>query len=199
MRNTTACTLAAAIAAVSFASAATAADYTPAGTQLSIGQAAILPLHIPYKAEAPVQITVTSIDAGTLADFTQYKVPPEAADTKPYYVHYHVKSLGAADVASNSMYGPIAIDDRNEKHNPTLTDSRGGGARFDRCKHDTFHLGAAQGAEYDSCEIFLIHQSGSLKAFGFELADTPYWKSPVLWLTAGGTAAPAQGNLVPGH
>ncbi len=97
MTKTTAASLAACIAlAVPMANAA---EFAPAGAQLAVGDAAVLPVRIPYGPQVPVRVTVTAIDAGTLADFEGYKLPPAATEMKPYYVRYTVTALGNGNLS----------------------------------------------------------------------------------------------------
>lgn len=188
-----------------FALAATAAhgaEFTTPGTQLAIGQSAVLPLRIPYEPQVPVRITVTAIDEGTMADFGQFKVPAEAAEMKPYYVHYTATALGNGNLAGARIGYTLAVDDRNQSHTTTLTDSKFTGATFDRCRDSTFKMGAAEGTTYTGCRIFLIHRSGSMKGFAFKEFETPYAKSPIIWTPGPAVAAqvtPGEAALRPGN
>lgn len=179
--------------AVVFAGAAGATEFTAPGTKLGVGDSATIAMRIPYKPQVPVRVTVTSIDEGTLADFTDYKVPAEAADTKPYYVHYTATALADGEIWGTGIGYTLAIDDRNEAHTATLTDSKMSGARFDRCRDDTFKKGAGTGASYSGCRIFLINKNGALKGFAYKEFETPYSKAPVVWMPGAiASAAPAE-------
>jgi hypothetical protein len=199
--KTTMMYLTAAIAAAS-ASVAGATEFTAPGSKLGVGDSATVPMRVPYKPQVPVRITVTSIDEGSLADFTQYKVPPEAADTKPYYVHYTATALADGEIWGTGIGYTLAIDDRNEAHTSTLTDSKMSGARFDRCRDDTFKKGAGAGASYSGCRIFLINRNGSLKGFAYQEFETPYNKAPVVWVpgaVASSTPSGSDATLRVGH
>jgi hypothetical protein len=193
--------------ALACAVGAHAADMTPPGSQLAVGQSAVLPLHLPYKGSIPAQVTVTAIDAGTLAEFQAagFKVPPDAMDRKPYYVSYTVTALGDADLSGNSLGMLFGLDDRNEEHMETLTMSNFSGARFDRCKQGTFKNGDRNGSSYQSCKIFLVNANGAITGVRFKGGgdeNQAYFQSPVVWRAGPAAPAPAAasgGTIVPGR
>ena len=177
------------------ATSAHAADFTAPGAQLQIGQSAVVPMRIPNGPQVPVSITVTSITEGTLADFGDFKVPPEAADMKPYYVHYTATALGSGNISGLGIGYTLAVDDRNQAHTATLTMSNFSGVTFDKCRDSTFKNGAADGTTYQGCRIFLIPSAGSLKGFAFKEFETPYANAPVMWVPG---AAAGGATLSPG-
>ena len=100
-----------------------AAELAPAGAQLALGDSAVVPLRIPYGPQVPVRVTVTAIDEGTLADFDGFKLPPAAADMKPYYVRYSVTALGNGNLSGLGLGYTLAVDDRNQLHTSSLAQS----------------------------------------------------------------------------
>lgn len=174
-----------------------AADFATPGAHLAVGDSAVVPMRVPYKPQVPVKLTVTSIDEGTLADFGQYKVPPEAADLRPYYVHYTLTALGDGDIGGVGLGYTLALDDRNQTHTQTLLNSNFTGARFDRCKDGNFRVGNGTGSTISGCRIYLIHKDGSMKGFVFKEFETPYQKSPLIWMT--GTGKPANAPVAAGE
>jgi hypothetical protein len=182
------------------ASSAHGAEFTAPGAQLSVGQSAVVPLRIPNGPQVPVSITVTAIDEGTLADFGDFKVPPEAADSKPYYVHYTATALGNGNLSGLGIGYTLAVDDRNQTHTATLTMSNFTGKTFDKCRDSTFKNGAAEGTTYQGCRIFLINSAGSLKGFAFKEFETPYANAPVIWVPGPAVASAPTGaaTVAPG-
>lgn len=176
------------------ATATEAAELSPAGAQLAIGDSAVVPLRIPYGPQVPARVTVTAIEEGTLADFEGYKLPPAAADMKPYYVRYSVTALGDGNLSGLGLGYTLAVDDRNQLHTSSLPQSNFTGKTFDRCRDSTFKNGAADGTTYQGCRIFMLHKSGSMKAFAFKEFETPYANAPVLWMTGGATKAATTGE-----
>lgn len=72
--------------------AALTGDETPPGTELAIGDTAVLPLTYGTEGSATVEMTVTGIKEGTAADLKAAKVK-NAADYAPFYVTVDMKIL----------------------------------------------------------------------------------------------------------
>lgn len=195
MKMTKTSTLIAASIAALIAATSHAAEFTAPGTQLAVGESAVIPLRIPYKPQVPVRVTVTAIDEGTLADFGQYKVPPEAADSRPYYVRYTITALAPGEYSGVTLGYTLAVDDRGQEHTATLLDSRMSGASFDRCNAiGAFKAGDTEGSTREGCRIFLVHKNGSMTGFRFKEFETPYNKSPVTWMVGSAASKPAAGE-----
>ncbi len=160
-------------------------------------------MRIPYKPQVPVKLTVTSIDEGSLEDFGQFKVPPAAADTRPYYLHYTLTALGDGDIGGVRLGYTLALDDRDQTHTQTLLDSNFTGATFDRCKDSAFRVGNGSGTTIEGCRIFLIHKNGSMKGFVFKEFETPYQNEPLVWMAGAAkpakSAAPREATVEPGR
>ena len=183
-----------------------AQEMTPPGTHLAVGQSAVLPFHVPYKGSIPARVTVTAIEPGSLAEFQQagFKVPADAADRKPYYVSYTVTALGGSDLGGNSLGMLYGLDDRNDEHSETLTMSNFSGARFDRCRQDSFKNGAGNGSSYSSCKIFLVQNTGAITGLRFKGGgdeNAAYFRNPVVWTTSAPPppAPGGAGQVLPGH
>ncbi|KRB77406.1 hypothetical protein ASE01_11880 [Nocardioides sp. Root190] len=71
---------------------APAGDVTAPGTELSIGDTAVLPLTYGTDGTATVEVTVTGISEGTAADLEAAKVK-NAADFTPFYINLDMKIL----------------------------------------------------------------------------------------------------------
>lgn len=82
---------------------ASAGAVTAPGTELSIGDTAILPLTYGTNGEATIEVTVTGIEEGTSADLEAAKVD-DAADYTPFYIQLEMKILSKND--DFGSYGP---------------------------------------------------------------------------------------------
>lgn len=71
---------------------APAGDVTAPGTELKIGEKAVLPLTYGTDGTATVEVTVTGIKQGTSADLEAAKVK-KAADYTPFYIQLDMKIL----------------------------------------------------------------------------------------------------------
>lgn len=198
----------AALASVS-SQAATYSGYTPPGTQLSVGQSAIIPTHIPSKGAFPSRITVSAIERGSMDDLRRagYSIPDTLANSTPYYVRYSMELVdmngyGASDISGVTLSSTTAIDDRNEARMATIftPGSALAGAHFDKCAKPAYYgLNPAPGATVSGCQIYMVNSNGSITGWRIQLSaesfngSDAYWKSPVVWKTTGQAqqAAPA--------
>jgi hypothetical protein len=71
-------------------------DVTAPGTELAIGDTAVLPLTYGTDGTATVEVTVTGITEGTSADLEAAKVK-NAADFTPFYIQLDMKILSVGD------------------------------------------------------------------------------------------------------
>lgn len=192
-------TLAALAAAT--AQATTYSGYTPPGTQLAVGQSAILPTHIPSKGAFPSRVTVNAIERGSMDDLRQagYTIPANLASSTPYYVRYSMEIVdmngyGPSDIAGLALSNTTAIDDRNEARMATIFSpgSALAGARFDKCARPAIYgPNPSPGATVSGCQIYMVNSNGSITGWRVQLSaesfngSDAYWKSPVVWSTAG--------------
>lgn len=188
-----------AIAATLAATTAHAVEFAPPGARLAIGESAVVPVRIPYGPQVPVRVTVTAIEEGTLADFQGFKLPPAAADMKPYYVSYTATALGGGDLRGMPIGYTLAVDDRNQLHTSSLAMGGLRGKSFERCLDGTFKSGD-EGASYQGCRIFMLHKAATMKGFAFKEFETPFANAPVVWLTPASVASSnAKGTLKLGN
>ena len=75
---------------------ASAGSVTAPGTELEIGDTAVLPLTYGTKGTATVEVTVTGIKEGTSADLEAAQVK-DAADYTPFYINLEMKILSVGD------------------------------------------------------------------------------------------------------
>lgn len=181
--------------------AATYSGYTPPGTQLAVGQSAIIPTHIPSKGAFPSRVTVNAIERGSMDDLRQagYTIPANLSNSTPYYVRYTMEVVdlngyGPSEISGLALSGTTAIDDRNEAHMATIFSpgSALAGARFDKCaKPAIYGPNPGPGAPVSGCQIYMVNSNGSINGWRIQLSaesfngSDAYWKSPVVWTTAG--------------
>lgn len=125
---------------------ASAGAVTAPGTELAIGDSAILPLTYGTNGEATVEVTVTGIEEGTSADLEAAKVD-NAADYTPFYIQLELKILSKND--DFGSYGPGSDFDG-------LTGSSKAGSLivfgdFAPCNDTGFEYGAEVGDTATSC------------------------------------------------
>lgn len=163
-----------------------AAEYTPPGTHLAVGEAAIVPHRVPGGPKVAIELTVVAVEEGALGDFHDYDLPPEVSDKKPYYVHYAVTNLSDEDLSHQSFGTLKAVDDRGEPNAAVI-------AEVEECTRP-FGSGLTEGQTYEFCEIYMIHETGSLRSVTYQGPTStrhepgvdprelsPHFYDPVTW------------------
>ena len=172
--------------------AATAADgLTPPGTHLGFGRDAIVGWVPPSEDTGTgphqglkLQVTVESIQKGTLADFRNVDLNANERKSTPYYVELRVKALGSVPPPANSdpAITFTAIDDRGqEQESITFLGT------FQRCDDPMPPASFVNGKSYQSCLAYLIPGGGSIKSVEWNSGPspandvTPYFDKPIVW------------------
>jgi hypothetical protein len=163
---------------------------TPPGSQLAFGKPAKVgwvPLSTvsaggPRKT-IPLQVSVESIEKGTLDDFKNVQLDSEQKRATPYYVKVRVTDLGATAPASDDPDVTFrAIDDRGQAQ-PSVTFL----GTFSRCDDKQPPKPFKSGSSYESCMTYLIPGGGSITSVGWNdgptkgQAVTPYFEKPIVW------------------
>ena len=173
------------------AAAAGANGLTPPGTHLGFGTAATVGWVPPTLDTGTgahkglkLQVTVESIQKGTIADFTNIDLNASEKKSTPYYVQVRLTALG--NVAPPKDNDPAltftAIDDRGqEQDNVTILGT------FQRCDDPSPPTSFADGKSYQSCLVYLIPGGGSIKSVEWKDGPAPaddvsaYYDRPVVW------------------
>lgn len=173
------------------AAAAGANGLTPPGTHLGFGTAATVGWVPPTLDTGTgahkglkLQVTVESIQKGTIADFTNIDLNAAEKKSTPYYVRVRLTALG--NVAPPKDNDPAltftAIDDRGqEQDNITILGT------FQRCDDPSPPTSFANGKSYQSCLTYLIPGGGSIKSVEWKDGPAPaddvsaYYDRPVVW------------------
>jgi hypothetical protein len=173
------------------AAAAGANGLTPPGTHLGFGTAATVGWVPPTLDTGTgahkglkLQVTVESIQKGTIADFTNIDLNAAEKKSTPYYVRVRLTALG--NVAPPKDNDPAltftAIDDRGQQQdNVTILGT------FQRCDDPSPPTSFANGKSYQSCLTYLIPGGGSIKSVEWKDGPAPaddvsaYYDRPVVW------------------
>lgn len=180
---------------------ALAQDFVAAGTELEPGQAAIVPHLVPEGPQVPIELTITAIEEGDVADLADFEMPPELEGSRPYYVRFDYTNLGEEDLANQQIGGFVGIDGNGEAFMPSFT--MGGESPFSACSAAPPRA-LATDANHEGCVMFLIDADTELASVGYRgnyryeegkdtEADFPIYYDPVLWTAE---AAPAKGKVI---
>ena len=164
---------------------------TPPGTHLALGGPATVGWVPPSQDLGTgahkgirLQVTVVSIQKGTMADFRNVELSGNQRRSTPYYVQLRVTALSNASVPKDSdpAITFTAIDDRGqEQQSITFLGT------FSRCDDPTPPKHLVSGKTYQSCLAYLIPGGGSIQKVQWDNgpaaanAVTPYFDRPIVW------------------
>jgi hypothetical protein len=164
---------------------------TPPGTHLAFGGPATVGWVPPSQdlgtgahKGIKLQVTVVSIQKGTMADFRNVELNGKQRSSTPYYVQLRVTALSNASVPKDSdpAITLAAIDDRGqEQQSITFLGT------FSRCDDPTPPKQFVSGKTYQSCLAYLIPGGGSIQKVQWDNgpaaanAVTPYFDRPIVW------------------
>jgi hypothetical protein len=164
---------------------------TPPGTRLAFGGPATVGWVPPSQdlgtgahKGIKLQVTVVSIQKGTMADFRNVELNGTQRNSTPYYVQLRVTALSNASVPKDSdpAITFTAIDDRGqEQQSITFLGT------FSRCDDPTPPKQFVSGKTYQSCLAYLIPGGGSIQKVQWDNGPaaanqvTPYFDRPIVW------------------
>jgi hypothetical protein len=164
---------------------------TPPGTHLAFGGAATVGWVPPSQDTGngahqglKLQVTVVSIQKGTMADFRNIELNANERKSTPYYVQLRVTALGSTQPPKDSdpAITVTAIDDRGqEQQSVTFLGT------FARCDDPFPPKQFVSGKTYQSCLTYLIPGGGSIQKVQWDNGPaaanqvTPYFERPIVW------------------
>jgi hypothetical protein len=163
---------------------------TPPGAQLAFGKPAEVgwvPLST-ISAGGPrktitLQVSVESIEKGTLDDFKNVQLDAQEKQATPYYVKVKVTDVGGPAPASDDPDVTFrAIDDRGQAQ-PSVTFL----GTFARCNDRQPPKPFTRGSSYESCLTYLMPGGGSITSVRWDDGPTrgravsPYFEKPIVW------------------
>ena len=171
--------------------AAASGSLTPPGTHLAFGGTATVGWVPPSQDTGngahkglKLQVTVLSIQKGTMADFRNVQLNANEQKSTPYYVQLRVTALGSTPPPKNSdpAITFTAIDDRGqEQQSVTFLGT------FARCDDPFPPKQFVSGKTYQSCLTYLIPGGGSIQKVQWDNGPaaanqvTPYFERPIVW------------------
>jgi hypothetical protein len=164
---------------------------TPPGTHLAFGGNATVGWVPPSQATGnraqrgiKLQVTVMSIQKGTMADFRNVELNGSQRNATPYYVQLRVTALSSTlpPKDSDPAITFTAIDNRGqEQQSITFLGT------FARCDDPFPPKQFVTGKTYQSCLAYLIPGGGSIQKVQWDSGPsaanqvTPYFERPIVW------------------
>ncbi|UOZ03893.1 hypothetical protein [Amycolatopsis sp. WQ 127309] len=152
--------------------ASPAGDATKPGTELKVGDRAVVPFKYGTTKSGTIAITVTAIDKGANADLAKYG--DKAKGITPYYLRASIENVDGADLS----YASVSL-------RALGTDGRSTGVIItgstDQCKSGTAPKEfAAPGAKFETCTLQGAREGSEVAAATFDKGDG-YDKAPIVW------------------
>ncbi|MEU8635325.1 hypothetical protein AB0C38_24445 [Amycolatopsis sp. NPDC048633] len=156
----------------STAAAAPAGDVTKPGTELKLGERAVVPFKYGTSKSGTIAITVTAIEKGANADLAKYG--DKAKGITPFYLRATVENVDGADLAYSSVsLRALGADGRST--GVIITGST------DQCKSGTAGKDFTKaGAKFETCTLQGAREGSEVGAATFDKGDG-YDKSPLVW------------------
>ena len=174
------------------ATAAGSGSLTPPGTHLRFGKAATagwVPTSLDTGSGAhkalKLQVTVTSVEKGTIADFKNVRLKAAERSSTPYYVKVRIKALGSTPPSGTNDDPDVildAVDDRGQQQSNIIFLGT-----FSRCDDARPPKPFANEKSYDSCLTYLMPGGGSIQKVQWNSGPskanevTPYFEKPIVW------------------
>jgi hypothetical protein len=147
-------------------------DVTAPGTELKIGDKAVLPFEYTSDKKGTIAVTVTAIEKGTEADMAAFG--EKAKGMTPYFIKMTVENVGGTDLS----YASLKLDGVLEGGTGTGVVLIGGIPG--KCDNETAPAEfATKGASYETCSLSAT-EGTPVTAAAFNEGDE-YSDGPVVW------------------
>jgi hypothetical protein len=146
--------------------ATTAADGTTLpGTELKIGDSALVPFDADKEKSPQIKLVVTKVDKGKTSDLDQFDLDQAEAKSTVYYVHTSVKNQGPGSLSGKTvtLYGKIS----DTKVVPPVTF----GSTFAPCDFQPLPKKFKEGKVAKGCQVMLAPKHGKISEVQWRPTD----------------------------
>ncbi|KOX20440.1 hypothetical protein ADK67_29400 [Saccharothrix sp. NRRL B-16348] len=159
-------------AATTTAEDAPVGDVTAPGTELKIGERAVIPFKYGTDKNGTIAITVTAIDQGANADLAAFG--EKAKGITPFYIRVTVENVGGTDLSYSSL-----------SLRALGADGKGTGVIISgdtkQCESETAKKDfTTAGAKYETCVLQGAREGAAVAAAAYANGEG-YDKSPITW------------------
>jgi hypothetical protein len=156
---------------------------TAPGAALAAGQTATVPFQVTLSngdngPTYKLQVTVQSIQRGTLADFNRIQLDSSQKASTPYYARVRMTNLGpgSLNTSDNDPAGEVQGLDHTGQPQDSVTFLLG---TFPRCPDINTPNPFKAGQSFDTCLTFLV--PGGITKVAYTGPPQSYYDSPVTW------------------
>ncbi|GHE77088.1 hypothetical protein GCM10017786_02980 [Amycolatopsis deserti] len=154
------------------ATAAAGGATTAPGTELKLGERAVVPFEYGNSKSGTIAITVTAIERGDNADLAAFG--DRAKGLTPFYVRATIENVGGTDLS----YSSVSLRGLGADGRSTGVIISGD---TDKCESESAGKDfTTAGAKYQTCVLTAAREGGSVTAAEFDKGDA-YSGSPLVW------------------
>jgi hypothetical protein len=151
---------------------AASGDVTKPGSELKVGDRAVVPFKYGTDKSGTIALTVTAIEKGENADLAKYG--DKAKGLIPYYIRVSVENVDGSDLAYSSV-SLRAIGTDGKSTGVIIT------GETDKCESETAKKDfTTAGAKYETCVLQASREGLEIAGATFDKGDD-YLKSPITW------------------
>ena len=152
---------------------------TKAGEALSFKETATVAYEPNSARSSVIELSVDSVQTGTISDLAAYQLDDRTKKSRPYYVRVRVKNVGTGDL-SRAPIPLYAVDSTN-----TLIQSSSFNNSFKQCPSTPLPAGFVSGKSVAGCLAYLVPPGATLVQMSFRPLQN---FEPITWK---GTITPA--------
>ena len=147
-------------------------ELTPPGSQLSVGDHAVVAYEPRQDVVGALDIQVTKLEKTSIDDFSAWQLTDDQKKSNPYYVRATIENVGDTDLGGRPV--PLyVVNDQNVLLEPTPFASS-----FDACPSTPFPDKFKPGDEAKVCLVYLAPNHGQLVSVSFRPEET---FNPITW------------------
>ncbi|WP_395692874.1 hypothetical protein [Nocardioides sp.] len=147
-------------------------ELTEQGSQLSVGDHAVVAYHPRQDQVGVLDLQVTELQKASVKDLSAWQLSPEQKASTPYYVRATVKNVGDTDLGGR----PVPLYVVNEKN--VLLEATPFASSFEPCPSTPLPDKFPTGASTKACLVYLAPDHGQLTAVSFR-PDESF--NPITW------------------
>ncbi|GAA4369754.1 hypothetical protein [Nocardioides caricicola] len=145
---------------------------TPPGSQLSVGDAAVVAYEPRQEQVGALDITVTKLETTKIEAFSAWQLSDAQKASTPYYVRATIENVGESDLGGRPV--PLYVVNEDD----VLLEATPFASSFKPCPSTPFPDPFAPGDTAKVCLVYLAPDRGELEAVSFRPEET---FNPITW------------------
>jgi len=147
-------------------------DVTAPGSELKVGERAVVPFEYGTDKKGTIAITVTAIEQGDNADLASFG--EKAKGITPFYIRVAVENVGGTDLSHSSV--SLRAIGADGKSTGVIISGKTPQCESSTAKKDF----TTAGAKYETCVLQGAREGSEVAGATFDKGDD-YLKSPITW------------------